>query len=551
MNMLPTHFLKVTRYARAVRFWWLLAIALVAFLGFGEARAQTCPRVGDAEGGFSYTTRAKALAACNQWSQCVAQQQAASGNNWTNVRCVNRSAAAVGGSPYVGGYEPIYGGSGTSGFNIGDYFRYLSTCPSGSTWNNTTNTCNCPAGQTYNVATNTCETPCDGVLQPDGTCKSCDDLNDEPGSPFLEGNIVRNYRSRCIGGCMLTMSGGGCTTTSVLGITTMTCSGSFRYTTSCSANPPPPEGPSDDRPEPTEEPPQDCVPAGAGQTFCRKRNGDECYNASTGRQICWKPGETGDKGDANVLQTRGPGTQPKPPSQPTTNAGDPYNPTGTPITNTTTTINNSTVTNTITTTTRNHTTGSGTNAKPTNDGESDDGRDPQDGDPDGTTATGGGNCETPPIVSGDAALNMVANQAWATRCAVEAGNAANVTGDVGDCQSPFTVEGDNANAEQLRAMRAMICGEENSNAADSDSLGNAADGMEPGEGDSVFAGDGSGGTLSTSRFGGGGACPDISFTLPTGGTFTTPPQMCSILAALRLLFLAIATIWAIRIIGSE
>jgi hypothetical protein len=72
-----------------------------------------------------------------------------------NARCVNRGPSTVG-SAYAGGYEPIYGGSGTTGLNLGDYFRYSTTCPSGSTWNNTTNTCNCPSGQTYNVNTDSC-----------------------------------------------------------------------------------------------------------------------------------------------------------------------------------------------------------------------------------------------------------------------------------------------------------------------------------------------------------------------------------------------------------
>ena len=62
------------------------------------------------------------------------------------------------------------------------------------------------------------------------------------------------------------------------------------------------------------------------------------------------------------------------------------------------------------------------------------------------------------ITPREPAFEMIANQAWATRCAVEAGNAADVTGDIEKCDQPFTVNGDNANAVKLRAMRAQICG---------------------------------------------------------------------------------------------
>lgn len=38
---------------------------------------------------------------------------------------------------------------------------------------------------------------------------------------------------------------------------------------------------------------------------------------------------------------------------------------------------------------------------------------------DGTTASGGGDCNSPPVVNGSGGLNAVAYQAWKTRCAVE------------------------------------------------------------------------------------------------------------------------------------
>src|SRR5690606_28360031 len=208
----------------------------------------------------------------------------------------------------------------------------------------------------------------------------------------------------------------------------------------------------------------------------------------------------------------------------------PYVETGDPMTTTASGRGGANGGLTIVTTAQNHETENGTNAKPQDAGEPEDGASDGGnlpGEDDGTSATGGGDCSTPPIVSGDAALNMVANQAWATRCAVEAGNAVSVTGDVGDCASPFSVEGTNANAEQLRALRASICGEQAQRESDAEVFGNAADALEPGEGDSVFADgpDEGGPGISLSRFGGGGGCPTLPFEIPGVGSIDTT-QFC-------------------------
>lgn len=60
---------------------------------------------------------------------------------------------------------------------------------------------------------------------------------------------------------------------------------------------------------------------------------------------------------------------------------------------------------------------------------------------DNTGASGGGDCNNPPFVSGSAALGMVATQAWQTRCAVDGMTAKldkslNGTGDAGDITTP-------------------------------------------------------------------------------------------------------------------
>lgn len=78
-------------------------------------------------------------------------------------------------------------------------------------------------------------------------------------------------------------------------------------------------------------PPQECRPAPAGQTFCIKPNGDHCYSASTGRQICWRPGQTGEKSDGDILQQRAAGDAAgAPPPQTPPPPGDSFEERGSP-----------------------------------------------------------------------------------------------------------------------------------------------------------------------------------------------------------------------------
>ncbi|WP_202840845.1 hypothetical protein [Luteimonas saliphila] len=537
-------FWKITRYARAARFWLFVMLAVAAFFGCNEARA-ACVNTE----GFN-------------WS-CQYQDEA-------YAKASEVTPAPYG---YLGwGCNSFRGGVGNPPHSITGYWQGYSVATicanpayTGNNFSIISWAQQCPAGQTFNESTNNCECESGSVAQPDGSCKSCGDLNGEPGSPSMQGTVTRDFKSRCVGGCALSMTSGWCTSIGGVGGGAMLCSGEYLYTgASCSASPPAPEGPEDpEAPEPPTEPPQTCKPAGAGQTFCVKPNGDQCASsARTGRQFCWKPTQTGEQTADNTMQTRGAGTEPKPPGSLNTHGGDTLVPAGNSVTtvstNTTSTGGAGTVV--IVTTTQNYETQNGTDAGAGDDDDEPDdgsGRPGSDGD-DGTSASGGGNCDTPPIVS-DPALEMVATQAWATRCAVEAGNAAAVTGDIGDCQQPFTVDGTNANAEQLRGLRAQICGAEGRAAqergereSDAGIFGAAADALEPSEGDSVFSGEGDGASLSTTRFGsGGGTCPAISaFVIPEVGEVDVT-WLCSALAALRFLFLALVTIQAIRIVGGE
>lgn len=231
--------------------------------------------------------------------------------------------------------------------------------------------------------------------------------------------------------------------------------------------------------------------------------------------------------------------------------------------NTTTTVTNTTTNTTqnITTVVQNYQTQNGTSAgggaPGTDTGQNTDGSGSGSGEGNGNGASGGANCEQPPIVTGDAALGMVATQSWATRCAVEAGNAAKVTGNIENCAQAFTVEGTNANAVKLRAMRAQLCrGDTN---GDGRPDWTETDGTEAGDGDSEndgstqvkgfsFGPD----LLDTSGFLGTGTCPtlgtiDLSFATID---FDSLPWFCDLVRITRAVLLMMGAFIAIRMLFS-
>lgn len=366
-------------------------------------------------------------------------------------------------------------------------------------------------------------------------------------SSIFQGNKLGPLTPSCLGGCEYALTGGSV-------CVDRECSGRYEYTGN-GCNGKPDDGPPDDAED--KGPDQSCKPAGDGQTFCLKPNGDHCHSASAGRQICWQPGETGEKNDGNTRQKRNAGDTPIPPTNLQLPSGDSLTQNGSPIT-TTTTTNTTTNTTNITTTTTNYTTTNGTNANGggstgSKQGENSDG---SKGEGDGKgTATGGTDCKTPPIVTGDQVLGMVATQTWHARCATEAGNAAKVTGDVGDCSKPFSVEGNNANAVKLRAMRAQICkGDENGNGqpdwteGDGDYEGDASDNGGNDPSSLIELGID---LLDQSGFGGGGSCPQFG-TLDFGpfGSFSLDgePMWCQLVSILAVVIPLFGAFTAIRIL---
>ncbi|PJK12475.1 hypothetical protein CO613_11435 [Lysobacteraceae bacterium NML07-0707] len=199
------------------------------------------------------------------------------------------------------------------------------------------------------------------------------------------------------------------------------CTAPDQWTDQPPDQPKPPELPPDQEQPPNEE----CVPLPNNQTACVKRNGDVCATASTGRQICWQPGETGRKTDKNVVQDKKPGDQTMPPSISIDN-GDTADKSRDDIKIREEFAGGRSSTTTIGT----YETTSGANAGSSNQGSNSSGSgssNGQDGGQDGGkeggkgTYSGGETCDSPPVSTGDAQLAGIIHQQWLERCAEGSG----------------------------------------------------------------------------------------------------------------------------------
>lgn len=173
------------------------------------------------------------------------------------------------------------------------------------------------------------------------------------------------------------------------------------------------------------------------------------------------------------------------------------------------------------------------------------------GEGNGNTASGGGTCTSPPATGGDPILGMIAMQTWATRCAAEKANGGKVTGDVGNCEAPFSVEGDTVQANQLRAQRAQLCagrpGEGQGN------TGNPHEGAEDADGPGKWTWKFDESVIDKSGFG-GGSCPQLG-TLDFGrfGTVSLDGQTwwCPLIAAMRTVMLLLGMFISFRVVFGD
>lgn len=413
------------------------------------------------------------------------------------------------------------------------------------------NTANeCPAGSVWDDSKQECSMDCPGGYASDpfnpGQCtnqQSCLARNSMPG--FLGvGGQAKPFTNRCVGGCDYRAVGAYVSVGAAGGNIGLT-SGNFEFTgNGCESSQ---EEQNVEDAQQTK--PQECIPSPV--RTCVKPDGKICMASSSGKQFCWQQGETGTKTDGPNMQVRNAGDTAIPPVSQLPN-GDSLSQQGSSQTTTTTTKDAAgNVVVIVTTTTTNYETQNGTNASGGDDGQqgepsSGDGKPGKDGD---TSASGGGDCDTPPIVTGDAALNMVATQAWATRCAVEAGNAADVVGDIANCGAAFLVEGDNANAIKLRAMRKQICPMEGETTPDPASyIGDAGDPSEVWE-----DGDEEGTPLDTSGFGYGTTCPTLPQINIYGHVLEIDPEgkFCSWMHLGGTMLLIVVGIICLRIVGTS
>ncbi|MGU2409288.1 hypothetical protein [Stenotrophomonas maltophilia] len=173
------------------------------------------------------------------------------------------------------------------------------------------------------------------------------------------------------------------------------------------------------------------------------------------------------------------------------------------------------------------------------------------GEGNGNTASGGGTCTSPPATGGDPILGMIAMQTWSTRCAAEKANGGKVTGDVGNCDAPFSVEGDTVQANQLRAQRAQLCAGRPGEGQGSG--GNPHAGAEDVDGPGKWSWKFDADLIDTSGFG-GGSCPTFG-TLDFGKfgsvSLDNTTWWCQLVSAIHTVMLLMGMFISFRIVFGD
>lgn len=377
---------------RAALFTWARIVALL-ILAFGLL-------------GVSHKATAQTIQSA--WTECQAHAVWRNANqSYGGVHQRRCEELTPYGQPnYVAPVDYVYG----TFYQVeGPQFYYSVGCPSGSTLQWQDGTCYNPneACETLQART---QDPNDGLYIAPGDSRT----------------VSGTGAAECRGGCAFKANANDSNT---VGIVT-TGSGADAITTSqygytgeaCPVVPASPAPAESQYPvKPTE---QLCKTAPGSQlTLCVRQDGQHCYTATTGKQICWRPGETGTKTTGNLLQKREPGTVVSPVA-PTPPAGETLAQSGTPTpTTTTTTVNN--VTTTTNTTTTNYTTTGGTDAGSTDSGvpASGTGGTAPAGDGEGSGSVSAGTCEANYTCSGVSAVDCaILQETTKNRCATEANN---------------------------------------------------------------------------------------------------------------------------------
>lgn len=474
---------------------WPVVVVFLAMTWAGSAYAQACPASAGSQSNFgTYPTQAQAYAAC-QADRATTDGRTYTGVIRRNVVCQQDGVRSyrLWGVNYSN--TPPCNASGSSGY-LGSTtlsYRWTNDCPADTAWDESLGICkptSCPGG---------------AIVMTNGLCspkpEECLARNAEPGFANT-GDTTRNFSSHCVGGCNFQVNGPHTATTHG-GKTVVT--GNFEFSGSvCGAAPSAPPQPDSDV-KPAKD--QECSPAGSGQTFCVKANGDQCASTSAGRQICWKPGETGEKTDKDTLQKRQPGETPTPPTTAPPD-GDTWKQPKDPIKTVTESKSSTGTTNTtITTVITNTSTSSGVNAGKGNAGEKDDGSgEDKEGDGEGETGTYSADCAKPPACSSTDGIGCaILRQQWSNKCDA-------IQGDVNQIGSTTDISREGLDNSLIDVW-------------------DQGDGYIPGPTD-----------VDTSGWAGRGSCPiNIEFSAMGKSFNVNHPQLCEILDALAALILIVGS----------
>ncbi len=435
-------------------------------------------------------TRSEAWSRCqSRAAQADAQAAAQTPPAQTGYHCKEYANDATSGAVHV---------MSPSGGLMGWYYFYSGTCPAGQSWNPTTHTCTlqCPNGYKEDAFN-------PGTCMDDAKCRA---LNSSLGGA----DRTMSGESFCpTHGCQMRVQPG--TATKRNGQGGALVSGLFEYTgESCGATPANPEPPPE-KIKPTPEP-QECVSYPSGQKMCQKRDGQQCYTTTNGRQNCWRPGETGEKTDGPVLQKRNAGPTEIPPSNLNLPNGDTLQKSGESKTETTQQKNGAT----STTTTTNYYTTNGTNAGPKNSGES--------GTGDGSGTEGGG--------GGDGG---------------EEGEENGVSG--GSCEGGYTTTGDPILGAILKETHKQRCAQDKLKAG-MEAVAAAGDGDTPGG--SIWDTSGTPLALNEGLISlGNGGVPTLQFDVEGVRFAPFGPEFVGVIGMLRWLIIAAATLWGLYIIWNR
>lgn len=355
------------------------ALQFVPGVGMGEARAACSPSPGYGSGFESQ------IVSCTYRDQAYAA--ITSENNYLNTHSPQRFYTIAFSTTSCGSGYSCYKFSGISnGYGAPGYyarFPTASACPAGTTWND-----------------------------PSKTCFSAAACLAKPSVPIGTLNISVAGVKFCSSGCEFEAKQGTQSQLTTGGGEQLNIYSGGAYTPSgnpCSAG----------QLDPPVDQPQQCVTDSSSTwPVCIKKTGEHCVKSKTGRQLCWKPFETGEKTDQDVLQVRNAGASAATPSTPPP-PGESFTP-GASVSETTTTTAADGTARTVTTTTTNYTTAGGTNASgsgdaPSDSGETGDGTGTADSNSDyGSAGDGVGNLYTKKTDTLDTSFADFSTQVQAT-----------------------------------------------------------------------------------------------------------------------------------------